>query len=792
VTQLRDELQSALGATHRIERELGGGGMSRVFIAEELAFGRKVVVKVLPPDMAAAVSIERFRREISLAARLQHPHVVPLLSAGQTGNISYFMMPFVEGESLRLKLAQGGELPVADGVRILREIASALDYAHEKGVVHRDIKPDNVLLSRGSAMVTDFGVAKALSESTNADRGSMTSLGVAVGTPAYMSPEQAAASETIDARADIYSLGVLAYELFAGRPPYSGRSPQATLAAHVSEPAEAISHLRPSLPPALANMIMRCLEKRPADRPQTAGEVVHLLDGITTPSGGSQPTGHTSAVSGHRQPAKKSKVVALAGIAVIVATGLTLTLLPRNRAASDTSADSRTIAVLPFENVGGDPANEYFGAGMADALTSALSKVPELNVRAARSVPANKGQPVDLTEIGRALGVFAVVDGKAQRAGDRLRLTAALTRVSDGTVLWSDTYTKEIKDVFAVQDEVARAVAVALQAKFGNVSASLVTAPTADLAAYDDYLKGRFLWNQRTKASITAAIGHFKAAIKRDPKFALGYVGLADAYTVYPQYAESRQSETHGLAIAAAQQALQLDSLNAEAYAVLGLLNAQVYRWERADSAFRKAIAVRPQYATAHHWYGLSLTWRGDREASLAELTKAVELDPTSRIIATAAAIPAGALDIEQGIARLEKVLLLDPGFPEARRRLARLLAVKGHFARAESEVRGVIAVSGLPESGDIGYVLGASGRHAEAQRIAEDLIAKGARQYVVAGTIAMIYLGLGDKDKTFHWLEKAIGDFDAPVKYVAIDPIWQPIRSDPRYAALASRMNIR
>ncbi len=748
-------------------------------------------MKVLPPDMAAAVSIERFQREISLAARLQHPHVVPLLSAGRSGDLSYFTMPLVDGESLRARLAHDRELPVAEGVRILREIASALDYAHDKGVVHRDIKPDNVLLSRGSAMVTDFGVAKALSASTNSEGSGMTSLGVAVGTPAYMSPEQASASEAIDGRADIYALGVVAFELFSGRPPFAGRSPQATLAAHVTETPENIGALRPTLPPALVQLVMRCLEKRPADRPQTAAEVMHTLDGLTTPGAGSQPSGMLGVVAPARPGTSKVGLWAGLGVVAIVAAGAVI--MSSNRpGGGSTAADLRSIAVLPFENVGGDPANDYFGAGMADAITSALSKVPDLTVRAPRSAPGAKGQPIDLSEVGRALSVFAVLDGKAQRIGDRLRLTASLTRVNDGTVLWSDTYTKEIKDVFAVQDEVARAVASALQAKFASPSGPVVTAPTTDLAAYDDYLKGRFLWNQRTKASITAAIEHFKAAVKRDPKFALGYAGLADAYTVYPQYAEAKQSETHGLAMAAAQRALELDSQNAEAYAVLGLLNSQVYRWERADSAFRNAIAIRPQYATAHHWYGLSLSWRGNVGASLAELTKAVELDPTSRIIATAAAIPAGALNIDRGIERLEKVLLLDPGFPEARRRLARLYSVKGDFTRAESEVRRVISVSGLPESGDLGYVLGISGRRAEAQRIADDLIAKGASHYVVAGTIAMIYLGLGDKDKTFHWLEKSVSDFDTPVKYVAIDPIWQPIRSDPRYAALVAKMNVR
>src|SRR5437867_12640283 len=263
--------------------------MARVFVAEETALDRKVVIKVLPPETAAQVSLERFKREILLAAKLQHPHIVPLLTAGESNGLPYFTMPFVDGESLRVRLARHGELPVNHAIRMLREIASALAYAHEHGIVHRDLKPDNVLLSGGSAMVTDFGVAKALSASSNAEHAGLTSLGVALGTPAYMSPEQASADPSVDHRADIYSLGVLAYELLTGQPPFAGRTPQHVLAAHVTEPPEPIQKRRASLPPALAALVMRCLEKRPADRPQSASEVVHALDDITTPSGGMTP-----------------------------------------------------------------------------------------------------------------------------------------------------------------------------------------------------------------------------------------------------------------------------------------------------------------------------------------------------------------------------------------------------------------------------------------------------------------------------------------------------------------------
>src|SRR5437899_569845 len=326
--------------------------MARVFVAEETALDRKVVIKVLPPETAAQVSLERFKREILLAAKLQHPHIVPLLPAGRANGLPYFTMPFVAGESLRVRLARHGELPVNQAIRMLREIASALAYAHEHGIVHRDIKPDNVLLSGGSAMVTDFGVAKALSASSNAEHGGLTSLGVALGTPAYMSPEQASADPSVDHRADIYAFGVLAYELLTGQPPFSGRTPQNLLAAHVSEVPDVVSKRRRSLPPALAALVMRCLEKRPADRPQSAGEVVHALDTITTPSGGSQPTS-AGVVSVAPTPTPRPALGRSAhwwmlGAAAVVVS-VSIYLFSHSHGAGGGARGTRSIAVLPFE-----------------------------------------------------------------------------------------------------------------------------------------------------------------------------------------------------------------------------------------------------------------------------------------------------------------------------------------------------------------------------------------------------------------------------------------------------------
>jgi tRNA A-37 threonylcarbamoyl transferase component Bud32 len=346
-SNLQEQVQRALGDAHLLERELGGGGMSRVFLAHERALGRKVVVKVLLPELAADVNIERFRREIQLAAQLQHPHIVPLLSAGEAEGLPYFIMPFVSGESLRTRIAREGEFPVSDTLRILRDVVSALGYAHGSGVVHRDVKPENVLLSGGVAVVTDFGVAKAVTASSGSGATGLTSLGVALGTPTYMAPEQATASPLTDHRADIYALGVVAYEMLTGFPPFTGRSAQAMLAAHVVEEPEPIERRRPSVPPMLAALVRGCLAKRPAERPQSAAELMHTLDAITTPSGGTAATTAVRLSASEQKVSRRPGRLIAAGVATLLLLSAGLILyLSRSRQAAPAPVTARPAVIV--------------------------------------------------------------------------------------------------------------------------------------------------------------------------------------------------------------------------------------------------------------------------------------------------------------------------------------------------------------------------------------------------------------------------------------------------------------
>ena len=467
-----------LGSMYDLKRELGGGGMARVFVAEETALARSVVIKVLPPEMANAVSADRFRREIHLAASLHHPHIVPVHSAGPARGLLYYSMPLVEGESLRQRLSRDGALPSTEVLRLLHDVADALCYAHGHSVVHRDLKPENILLSGRHAMVTDFGVAKALSAAVGPESqqsGAFTSAGVALGTPAYMAPEQAAADPEADHRVDLYALGVVAYEALAGAHPFAGRTPQAMLAAHLTESPAPLNERRPDLPQPLAALVMRLLSKRPEDRPSSAQEALRELETLTPTSGSV------------RRPASAPRRarrawLAVGGLLAVLVLGVAVLVRERQTSsrpsgsttgvdtrAADPAAKITSVAVLPLANVGGDTAQEYFADGMTDELTGALGRVAGLRVASRTSAYAFKGKrETDAREIGRRLNVDAILEGTLRRAGDRLRVSAQLTSTRDGLALWSGRYERRMADVFAVQDDIARSITSALEQRLAS------------------------------------------------------------------------------------------------------------------------------------------------------------------------------------------------------------------------------------------------------------------------------------------------------------------------------------
>jgi serine/threonine protein kinase/tetratricopeptide (TPR) repeat protein len=635
VAELSEQLRSGLADRYRLERELGRGGMATVFLAHDLRHDRPVALKVLHPELAATLGPERFQREIKLAARLQHPHILPLLDSGDASGFLYYVMPYVDGESLRARLARQGELSIHDAIKVLLEVTDALALAHEHGVVHRDIKPDNVLLSGRHALVTDFGVAKAVSEATG--RQQLTTAGVALGTPAYMAPEQATADPHVDHRADIYALGVLGYELIAGVPPFTGRSSQEVLGAHLTQRPERLCTRRPACPPGLEAVIMRCLEKRPADRWQTADELLAQLEPLAAASGETTPTATRpveAAPRSHR-PRRRVPVAPLAlGIGFLIGLGMLFGWL---RTRPRTEAANKRLAVLPFENLGG-PENEYFAEGITDAVRGKLTALPSLRVIARSSSSQYKKTSKSPQQIGQELGVQYLLTGtvrwdKGAGGQSRVQVSPELVEVQDASTRWQQPFDAPLTDVFQVQADIAGRVAQALDVAMGNTERQvLATKPTSDSAAYDYYLRGNvYLERGIAEPDLRMAEELYQKAIARDSTFTLAYAQLSrthdQLYWFYYDRSEARLAKQKE----AADRALRLQPDLAEGHLALGFYYYHGYLdYERALREFEIARKLQPSNGDVYFAIGVVRRRQGKWAEALASQKKGVELDPRS------------------------------------------------------------------------------------------------------------------------------------------------------------------
>ncbi|MEO7962786.1 MAG: protein kinase [Gemmatimonadaceae bacterium] len=748
MTELRDQLQTTLGAHYTLERELGGGGMSRVFVAEDTALGRHVVVKVLLSEAAPGVSVERFKREIALAARLQHPHIVPLLSAGETEGLPYFTMPLIDGESLRARLARTGEFPIGAAVRVLRDVASALAYAHRKGIVHRDIKPENILMTDDHAVVTDFGVAKALSVATEGFGGGdqpsgLTSVGIALGTPAYMAPEQAVADPATDHRADIYSFGVVAYELLAGQAPFAGRSAQALVAAHVTEAPEPLAKRRPGIPAALAALIMRCLEKRPADRPQRAEDLLRELE-------------HATA---SHSPERKTRP---------------------------------SVAVLPMVNTSGDPENEHFSDGLTDELIGAMSQLRELSVSGRTSVFALKGKGLSIRAIADALDVGHVLEGSVRRAGARLKVSVQLVD-AEGRILWSDAYDRMLTDVFAVQEEIAQAVVKALEIRLAPTREPLVRPATADLRAYELFLKGRRLLYRFTPEDLDRSIGYFEQAIAIDSSYALAYAWLSNAHALLVVMAGRPPREEMTRAIDCAEKAVALDPALSDAYwALAHVLVAFNFDWENAERALKRAIALNPGHGDAQHLYGIILFDQGRFAEALSRQTLALAADPfLSDAHMTLGRLYLSLSQPERALEHLKEAAELSPGFGIAHAYLGHAFLQLKMPDEALAAFRRAAEMGAGREVASLAYAYAVTGQRGKATELLGDLLDRDGGRDAPPFQTAMAYVGLGDFNEAFRWLERGVTEFDPWITALNVEPTFGPLRSDPRFGSLLRRIKL-
>ncbi|HKP16564.1 MAG TPA: protein kinase [Gemmatimonadaceae bacterium] len=790
---LREELQRSLGTAYTIERELGGGAMARVFVARDERLAREIVVKVVSPTLAVELSAERFQREIALAARLQEPHIVPVLSAGETADgLPYYTMPFVAGESLRGRLARG-RLDTSEALSIVRDVACALAYAHEHAVVHRDIKPENVLLSSGTAVVADFGIAKAISVSRTSEEpekgtATLTRAGTAIGTPAYMSPEQAAGG-AIDGKADVYAWGVLAYELLAGIHPFATwtTAPQ-LISAHLTERPRPLSSLASRVPAAVAALVMRALAKAPADRP-TAAE---LLAGLN-------PTSRSATV-GVRRPVLwvgAASLLLLAGAGALALRDRARATPATDPSAPDVGAPITSVAVMPFANTGGDRSDDYFSDGLSDELAHALVKVPGMRIAGRASSNAFRGKSATASEIGRVLGVAAIIEGTVRRAGGRLRVTAQLTSTTDGHVIWtSEPFESRSADVFQVQDEFTRAVVTALAPTLRAPGTAMATQirGTRDARAYDLYLHGRYFWSRRGAGNLNRAIGYFRQAVAADPDFARAHAGLALSYVVLPFFDASVSTDSlMNLAQASADRALALDPAIADAHLALANVNARHFRIAEMRPHFRAALANAPLDPTAHSWYADYLERLGKRDSALIEKRRAVELEPLSALFTSS----------------LAQTLYLSNRFPEALAVAHRVAELDSTFTRGYYTLARIHLFGGFPDSalaaletarrfgpplpGTRGLQVlayAAAARWPEARHLRDSLhVQSDARRS--HGDVALAALAFGDRAAALDALERTANSLTLPTisGSPGCDPMFEPLHAEQRFVALMQRI---
>lgn len=740
---------------YEIVAPLGAGGMGEVYRARDTRLGRDIAIKVLPEDVASSPDrLARFEREAKTVASLNHPNIVILHSIEEDAGTRFLTMELVEGRSLADLITPGG-LPLARVLDLAVPLAEALVAAHEKGVVHRDLKPANVMVTHdGRVKVLDFGLAKL----TQAEPGQQTTqtltmaplstIGEVVGTAPYMAPEQIL-GEAVDARTDLFSFGILIYELAAGRRPFAGQSFWEVSAAIMNGTPPSLASLRSDVPLDLECLIGRCLEKNTRDRFQTALDVVHELR-------------------------ECRRTLERGGAAAV-------------RTAPESVA---SIAVLPFVNQSPDQENEYFSDGLAEELVSMLAKTPGLRVAARTSSFHFKGRNPTIAEVGAALNVGCVLEGSVRKAGNRVRISVQLVKVSDGYPLWSETYDRTLDDIFAVQDDVARAVVAAIPGQLLVPQTGTVARGTQNREAYDAYLEGRFFWNKRTELDARKAIQFFQESLALDSNFAEAWGGLADAYVTLPYYSLVPAPEVLPKAREALRRALELKPDLGSAHATLGFALMVDYQWVKAEEEYRRAIELSPADATAHKWYADVLMMTGRWNAALREIRAALDLDPLSANIWTILGEwywYEGQFD--EAMAQYLKALQLTPTLPLALELAARLSWQRGDVDQYFSFRERLEAISqrvAVPTA-ELRVAYARGGR---TEVLRQQLSASVARQ--LPSDRARWHAELGDLDAAFRDLDDSLAQRELRLSYVTYFADFAPLWKDPRFDALLVRMGVR
>ncbi|HEY0347987.1 MAG TPA: protein kinase [Pyrinomonadaceae bacterium] len=822
---------------YEIRSKIGEGGMGEVYLADDTQLHRKVALKVLPPEVAAnSDRMRRFKQEAQAAAALNHPNIAHIYEIGESDGANFIAMEFVDGQTLREAIAMQTDMRKL--LRCLQHVAEGLAKAHASGIVHRDLKPDNIMITRdGHAKILDFGLAKLIEppklSSTSSDMATaimpqQSQPGMVLGTVGYMSPEQAQGrTREIDHRSDIFSFGCMLYEAVTGQRAFAGADAIDTLNKIIREPTPLLSEIRSDAPADLQRIIRRCLAKDPDDRYQTIKDVAIELKELRREIGASA-TDKTDAQESRNQPNEAAGVgtnsqqspdstaapsgpstESLSTESLVtgikrhkVAIGLSLVVLILLAfgfafflPARGTKTEIDSIAVLPFANVGGNSDTEYLSDGLTESLINNLSQLRNLNVKSRSSVIRYKDKDVEPQLVGKELGVQAVLLGRMSQHGDDLTLNLELVEARTGNQIWGEQYNRKLSDLVAVQSDITRDVLEKLRQRLTSSEQQRATKNyTANAEAYQLYLQGRFYWNKRTADSYQKAINYFRRAIEKDPNYALAYTGLADCYSFLSSQGIRSPQDVFPLAKDAATKAIQIDNSLSEAHTSLAYVKLYYdWDWAGAESEYQRAIALNPNYATPHHGYAYLLISSGRTEAAFAEIKKAEEIDPLSVLFQTDhGEFYYFSRRPDEAIAQLKKAIEMDPSFVRAHFLMGRALIQKG---RCDD---GIAEAMKAEQMGPVGEQLGwraqeyaACGRKAEAQKLMNELLAMSKDRYVSPHWFAATQAGLGNKDEAFKWLDQSIDLRFGPMIYLKVNPIWDPLRSDPRFAARLRRVGL-